>query len=379
MKNKVHSRSRSVTIVFFLIVAATLLSGLYPFNFFPSNRVQWHSNEPGIYVHGAGLVHTDMAQPFLIEDAVSVQLLLRERRGSKNWGAKEILSFYDGPYSPSLLVGQWAGRIFLYSRLEHRKGKKWYRRFLTKNRFPRGKAHLVTVTFDDNEKAIYVDGQLRAMKKVELTDGRRVKFSGSLLVGSSPRGKNGWHGEIKGLAVYNRILLPNEIAMHSRKSAENGIGVLAKTPGCLAAYPFDEGKGNTARSLLGGAGHFSIPDKLNSLSLSSYGLLSLGDMRFYGFNESDFFKNILFFVPFGGLLSAVILKKTTAGYLANFLMVTLVGGILSCAIEGLQLLLYTRSSGIADIVANMLGSGIGMQLPAIALKGNGWGHRIHCG
>ena len=68
-----------------------------------------------------------------------------------------------------------------------------------------------------------------------------------------------------------------------------------------------------------------FPVSLNTTGLS---ILSLPhkDMRFYGFNRADFLKNIVFFVLFGTLLSAIILKKFATGYLATFLIVTLTGG-----------------------------------------------------
>ena len=92
-------------------------------------------------------------------------------------------------------------------------------------------------------------------------------------------------------------------------------------------------------------------------------------MRFYGYNKSDFLKNIVFFIPFGSLLTTIILKKHDPVFLATFLIVIFAGGLLSCAIEILQLLLPTRSVDIADIIGNMLGSGFGMQITLMILNG----------
>jgi VanZ family protein len=366
--NQKHLSLRFLLVAFFLVLAAMIFAGLYPFSFFPPNRVQWLSDGPGLYFDGAGIAHTEDAVAISIKKAVSVELLLMERSGSKNWGPKEIFSFYDGPVSPSLLVGQWDGRIFIYSRYEKNEGHKWYRIFRTKYRFPRGRAHLITVTFDKNEKAIYMDGQLANKTNVELNDRTHVEFSGSLLIGNSPRGKNGWSGEIKGLAIYNRILLPYEIMAHSRKIFQKGLGSLVKTPGCVALYPFDEGKGNSARSILHNPRPFSIPVRLNASDLSLM-RFPHKDMRFYNFNKADFQKNIVFFVLFGSLLSAIILKKYATGFLAALLLVTSAGGLLSCVIEGLQLFLPTRAPGIADILSNILGSGFGALVTFTVLKG----------
>jgi len=173
MVNKEHLSLRFLLVAFFLILAAMIFSGLYPFNFFPQNRVQWVPNEPGLYFDGAGIAYTDSAESMSLKKAVSVELLLKERRGSRNWGPKEIFSLYDGAVSPSLLVGQWDSRIFIFSRFEKNEGHKWYRLFRTKHRFPRGKPHLVTVTFDESEKAIYK----------ELLAGDKLSTYGSSCVG----------------------------------------------------------------------------------------------------------------------------------------------------------------------------------------------------
>jgi hypothetical protein len=262
-------------------------------------------------------------------------------------------------------VGQWAGHIFIYSRFEKNKGHKWYRLFRTKQRFPRGKSHLVTATFDKSGKAIYIDGQLSNKKNVALTDGNSIELPESFLLGNSPRGKNGWWGEIKGLVVYNRILLPDEVVTHSRIVMQKGVRGLVESPGCLALYPFDEGKGETAKSILNKPHPYIIPELLNALSLNM-NFLSYKDVRFYDFNKADFMKNIIFFVPFGILLTSIILKKYSTGYLTTFLVVTFAGWSLSCVIEGFQLLIPTRYSGIADIIGNTLGSGFGMFVTLLA-------------
>ena len=367
MINKEHLSLRLLLFVSIVLLAAMIFAGLFPFNFFPPNRVGWVPNESGLYFDGDGIAYTDKAESISLKKAVSIELLLKERRGSKNWGPKEIFSFYDGAASPSLLVGQWDGRIFIFSRFEKNEGHKWYRLFRTKQRFPRGKTHLVTVTFNESEKAIYIDGQLNNRKNVELNDITHIEFSGGFLLGSSPRGRYRWRGEVKGLAVYNRILLPDEIVTHSREFFQKGVIGLTETPACLALYPFDEGEGNTAKSILSESRPFSIPVSLNALGMT---ILSLPhkDMRFFGYSKPDFLKNIVFFVPFGILLTVIILKKYATGYFATFLIVPLAGGLLSCVIEGFQLFLPARIPGIVDIFGNILGSGFGMLITFIVLK-----------
>lgn len=359
MENEEDLSLRFLLLAFFLLLAAMIVATIYPFNFFPPNHVQWLSDEPGLYFNGSGIAYTDRAESISLTKAVSVELLLKERFGSKNWGPREIFSFYDGSASPSLLVGQWGGRIFMYSRFERNEGDKWYRLFRTRDRFPRGKVHLVTITFGGGEKAVYIDGELSDRKKVEINDTTNIEFSGRFLLGNSPRGKDGWWGEIMGLAVYDRVLPSEDIVTHGREVLQKGMTGLAETPGCLALYAFDEGEGNTAKSILGEPRPFCIPASRNALAATVLNLPHK-DMRIGSLYVADFLKNIIFFVPFGILLTVIILRKYAFSYLGTFLIVTLTGGLLGSAIEVLQLFLPTRTPGMADIFANIIGSGLGM-------------------
>jgi VanZ family protein len=351
---------RFLLVAFFLLIAVILFATLYPFNFSPANGVQWLSNEPGLYFNGYGIAYTERDKSVCETKAVSVELWLRERFGSKNWGPREIFSFYDGSASPSLLVGQWGRRIFLYSRFEKNEGDKWYRLFRAKSYFPRGKPHLVTVTFGEGVKAIYIDGELNDKRRTEIHAAPNIVFSGSLVLGNAPTAGDGWWGEVKGLAIYNRVLLPAEIIRHSSEVFQKGMRGLAETPGCLALYPFDEGEGITAKSIVGKSRHFSIPASQTPLDFATIFNLPHENMRSESRAVENYLRNILLFFPYGILFSAIILRKYTIGYFVTFLIVILAGGLLSFAIEFLQLFLPTRASGIADVLANMVGSGLGV-------------------
>jgi hypothetical protein len=358
---------RSLLVAFFLVLGVIFTTTLYPFDFFPVNGVQWLSNEPGLYFSGHGIAYTDRAKPVCISEAVSVVLRLKERRGSKNWGPREIFSFYDGSASPSLLVGQWAGHIFLYSRFEKNEGDKWYRLFRSKYRFSRWKPHLVTVTFGGGVKAIYMNGELKDQRKTETHDAANIEFCGRLLLANSPMGRNGWWGEAKGLAIYNRVLSPEEIIKHNNEVLQNGMRGLAKTPGCLALYPFDEGEGITAQSIVGESRRFSLPANRTPIIPATLFNLIHENMRIESLPFADFLMNIFFFIPYGMLLSAIILRKYSIGYFVTFLIVTLAGSFLSFTIEFLQLFLPSRGSGFSDVLSNTVGSGLGV-LVAYSLK-----------
>ena len=116
-----HLSMRFLLVIFFLILAAMIVVTIYPFNFLLSNRVQWLYDKPGLYFEGFGIAHTDRAELISIRKAVSVELLLKERLGSKNWGPREIFSFYDGS-SPSTSCGS-VGRVDFFLQLPRKKGE----------------------------------------------------------------------------------------------------------------------------------------------------------------------------------------------------------------------------------------------------------------
>jgi len=353
-------------VAFLVLVLAMLVAGLYPFNFFPENDVQWLSTEPGIYFNGKGISYTSRFEPVCLTNGVSVELLLKERFRSRNWGPKEIFSFYDGLASPPLLVGQWGGHIFLYSRLDKDESDKWFRLFRTQDRFPRGKPHLVTVTFCEDMKAIYIDGELNNERETQIHSAGTIEFCGRLLLANSPMVRNGWRGEVKGLAIYNRCLLPEEIIEHNNEVLQKGMGGLAKTPGCLALYLFNEREGIKAKSIVGKPLSFSIPKSRIPLISATLFTLPHEDMRTESLLVGDFLRNILFFLPYGTLLSAIIFRKYNIGFFAAFLIITSTGCFLSFTIEFLQLFLPSRISTITDVFSNTIGTIFGVLLAYVA-------------
>ena len=70
----------------------------------------------------------------------------------------------------------------------------------------------------------------------------------------------------------------------------------------------------------------------------------------------DLVQNVLFFLPFGFLASLVLPIKKSFWYI---LLIVLAGGLLSSAVEFLQLFTVDRTTSSTDILANMLGTALG--------------------
>lgn len=371
IEKHIPAKKQFLFFYFLLLVSLMLAVTLYPYNFSPpANGPEWLTNESGIYFNSSGIAYTDKGQLIPSEKQVTIELWLKERSDSKNWGPRDIFSFYDGKPSPPLLIGQYAGHIYLFSRFELSNGEKWYNIFQSQKRFERGKPHLVAVTFGDGEKAIYIDGELENKNKIDVKHKADIHLSGRLVIGNSPKNKKGWWGEIKGLAIYNRILSLNEIKRHSSEVPLFGMRKLAEASGSVALYTFEEGDGNKINSITGDQRPFCIPARKFAIPDTIFHL-PFDDMRIesiFAFNMlKDFLPNIFFFLPYGVLLSIILIRTYQISYFYCFFIVILTGGLFSFSVEFAQLFFPTRTSGMSDVLSNTLGSGLGF-LVACSLK-----------
>ena len=355
--------------VFYLIII--LFATLYPLNFFSENGVHWIAEQTGLYFDEQGRAYTDsdfMAGASTAAEAVSVELWLKERNDSKNWGPREIFSFYDGSASPSLLIGEWSWQIFIYSRFEDYDEQKWYLSFRPDKGFSRYKTHFVTVTFDEREKALYIDGELIEKRKTLPGATSYDGFSGRLLLGNTPMGSRGWMGEIQGLAVYGRILSSQEVARHYDISRQGGMRSLVGASGLRALYPFDEGSGNRAADIVNDPLFIDIPEKYAPFQETFFHYPG-DNMRIRSGWIKDFILNIFFFVPLGSLIMLIVfLRGIRLPVTGSAVTIIMACGLLSLSIEITQLYMPDRFASIMDVISNMLGAGFGIMIVLLAKK-----------
>lgn len=351
-------RSIRTAVLFCLLLAGMFFITLYPFNFYPDNGCFWLPKESGLYFNGHGIAYSDSFFPN--DDrkpapAITVELLLKKRMDSINSGSREIFSLYDGQASPPFLVGEWGQQFFVYSRYEQDSSEKWTNYFRPKWWFARGKTHFIAFTFGPEEKALYLNGML--IEKI-LTH-NTGEFSGRILLGNSPHAAHGWMGEIKGVAVYDRVLDNDEIFYHNKIIVKEGMRALAGTTGLRSLYPLDEGSGSRAANMLGSSQDIVLPKKC----------IAFKDVFFYRSEKNmrtgatvqliDILLNVFLFVPLGFLLADTFLqtKKTRARHIVFMSMC--ICAVISLSIEGMQLAIPDRFSSFSDVLFNTAGAGFG--------------------
>ena len=348
------------------VLLIILTAGLWPFHA-PRNDVSWLSQGNGLRFgkHGSILSANPFAANELRADkACSLEIWLEPNLSNSRgtvlafyWPASKVVSFS---------LRQWRDGLVLELQSH---GHATEASIYVADVF-RGPSPVVfAISSGEAGAAIYVDGTLvRNFPDFKLTS---RDLSGELIVGNGPLTTNNWSGQIKGLAVYDRGLLPAEVAQdHANWTAAETIGVPpdpAERESMVARFRFDEGKGHVVHNQVDPSTNLLIPE------------------RFFVFHEQflelpwDEFQagwhywrnvaiNVVGFIPLGFFFQAYF---SAVGKIKRATRLTIaLGFLVSLTIEVLQAFLPTRDSGVTDLITNTFGTALGATLCVWSIKHN---------
>jgi hypothetical protein len=351
------------SLLLWIVVATTVLAGIWPRESTDENRVAWRNPGPG-------LVFDDSSQclgeePLWIDTgAVTLELWL-ESEGPEGRGNSEILSLVDAPSVHRLLVGQFQGGLILRGRLDNPRGDP--KRDHYADHWPHDPLRHLAVTIESGGALLYANGRRTSLALPATVAEHGVPFGGRLILGTSDSNWTRWRGSIFALAVHDRILKRKELAQHaefgmrqpndrSRAMAELGLKEISEvtpSPGLVALYLLEEGTGSRASSHIEGAPDLIFPKRFIR-PLATTLLTGPYNQRW---NRLDIVLNVLGFVPFG----FVIAWRRPRG-----LWVALACGIaLSLSIELSQPWIPGRDSSLIDWFCNSAGALAGGLLAAL--------------
>jgi VanZ family protein len=182
--------------------------------------------------------------------------------------------------------------------------------------------------------------------------------TGQLVVGNNPIVDNGWQGQLRGLAIYDRELTPAEVIQHYVAWTTHSTQEI-KSGNPAALYLFTEGAGNVVQNQVDSGNYLQIPRRYFVLHQQF-----LEPPREEFSPSWGYYKNVLIniggFAPLGFFFCAYfsLIWRPARPVLAT----TIFGSIVSLAIEVLQSFLPTRDSGVTYILTNILGTAIGPAL-----------------
>ena len=348
-----------------LLLAGLLLAGLYPFNFFPTNQVSWlHSR--GIRFGGYGEVRGQWHLPPVTSpgssesDGMTIELWVTCREDGPK--ISDLVSVYRSPDREPFAIEQSSSDLVVAGVVRNQQDQRIFRHMTIDGSLHAGVRRFITITTNRSGTVLYLEGEpQKSYPGLELES---QNLEGTVLLGQTPSGHQEWRGDIRGLAIYSRVLNPEEVANdYSAFRQGDLLELQAKAPQ-FAIYLFDEGSGSLIRDRGNLWGDLMIPRRLSALNPTVLAIPTRRDFT----DVSDVSLNILGFIPFGGLLTLYWKIKSWNNARAVVLSVVL-GLTVSLVIELLQVYLPSRDSSLLDVVNNTLGTGLGAGLGIVVWQG----------
>jgi glycopeptide antibiotics resistance protein len=345
------------------ILIIILIAGLWPFNFFPQNKVTWLHDKNGVNFSGQVMILSpdslnDPQQLLLNEKSITIEILIHPTEEPQN-GINRILSIYDGEGSEITFLGQWKKHLIIQSRIKRPLGNILYREIGVNDALGKDHDYLLSITSGTEGTAIYINGQLAQAYPHHRLLGSVTSKKIGFILGNSPVGKNSWKGRIMRLAIYNRTFTAEQIVKHYQLYLENNFNMRPEKEWCIGLYLFNEKQGAKVKDYSNLNNHLTIPvlfRPVKKMILEP----SWQDFRWNKSFVQDTILNLLGFVPLGFFFTAFLLKASNWKKKIIYIGVAATGFAISLAIELSQIYLPSRYSQLEDVICNSVGTVLGI-------------------
>jgi glycopeptide antibiotics resistance protein len=350
---------------FLFTLAMILVAGLWPFNFWAKNEVEWLKDRNGVHFYGQGIIFSapetaNSQSPLFADGPITIELWLQPESDTYPY-LPRILSVYDGKDSEVFFFGQWKSHFAVSTQALDARGGRIYRNTGVENALSKGQERYIAITADEKETRIYIDGKLGLVYPNHSFAPKDRKGLKQIILGNSPSGKSYWKGNIYGLAIYQRCLTAEQVLQHSqdwikRKPPFFSDGDNQST---ISYFPFNERRGARIQDQFNRHGLFMLPrfEGPQKIILPP----PWKDFRFNLSCISDMTINLLGFIPFGFFICALIRKRVLSGRQSSMVAI-LLGFSLSLSVELIQAYLPTRNSQLMDVLTNTIGTSLGTVL-----------------
>ena len=315
------------------MVLGMLFVGLYPFNYFPENRVSLNEDGNGLHFFGRGIAYSTKVGDWPRKGPITLELVLEPLR-SYNHGVPHILSLCDKSGHEVLYLGQWENSLIVRLMETSRWTKKIKREIGAWDLLDPGELIYINLVLGEGTAEIYANGHLvRKYNDFDFTSEVLKRPVNSIVLGNAPIGDSSWRGKILRFTISGGAMGPSAV----RNRYEQ----------------WETSQSQIIQDII-------VPEILTPIRKE---FLSLPSNEFL--YRRSFYKDVIInlagFVPLGLFFSMFFSghpdKKHTV---SNFVLPVLIGGLLSLFIETNQVFLVSRSSSMTDLLLNILGSGIGV-------------------
>ena len=104
-------RNLVLTIIIIMILGM-LFIGLYPFNYFPENRVSTNEDGSGLHFLGRGIAYSTEVDGWPRKGPITLELMLKPDR-TYNHNLPHILSLCDETGREVMYLGQWKNSLII--------------------------------------------------------------------------------------------------------------------------------------------------------------------------------------------------------------------------------------------------------------------------
>jgi|SRR5580704_168935 VanZ family protein len=346
-------RNRIPGLICMAVLCGILILGLWPFHR-PPNQVAWLGAENGLRLGGYGTIlssgtfQTGSGQE---QASCSLEIWLQAELVSDS---NTFLSF-SSPENPlRFSLHQYSSNVIL--KRESTGGQPRTEVIGIEGVFRQIRPRFLTITSSIQGTEMYVDGALaRAFPGFRLGK----DFTGQLVIGTSPVRTDGWAGQLRGLAIYDRELTASQVAKHYETWTMRGAPELFGDEQVTALYLFNEHTGNVVHNALHPGIDLYIPKRF-SLLHQTFLKPFWKEFKPGWSYVRDTLMNIVGFLPLGFFFYAY---WTSARPIKSAALATVVWGLaVSFTIEILQSYLPTRNSGTTDLLTNTFGTFLGVRL-----------------
>jgi len=113
---------------FLFSLVMILVAGLWPFNFWAKNDVEWLKERNGVHFYGQGIIFSarepgSSQSPLFPDGTITIELWLQTESDTYRY-LPRILSVYDGKESEVLFLGQWKTHFAIATQALDAKGQR---------------------------------------------------------------------------------------------------------------------------------------------------------------------------------------------------------------------------------------------------------------
>jgi VanZ family protein len=343
-------------------VIGIVILGLGGKGFVATNDVAWVSDPPALEFRGNGLAYTgvlSLPDSVTPNEAATLLLVLDPDRGSSQRGFQIIATFSSGDSQSQFAVAQWQRQLIVMNgdNYDHSKRRP---RLTTEITDGADRFVFLAIRFGPGSSELFVDGvRTSAVNATFNLPPDETKLR--LVLGDSVELQNAWSGRIAGFALFQGRLPEAELARAWQHWSEHQRFSPAAPAAASVYYNFAETPGAEVVDLSGRGNDLLLPQIRQPLQ-PDFASLSLQPS-----SPQDMMVNAVGFMPFGFLLAWVLASGSRLTGSRVLIVVIIVSGLLSGAIEVSQAWLPARTSSLLDLILNISGAACGAIIHRLVL------------